>query len=164
MTYSTTHQRSAEVQFGRYQKNILQELSMVKNLSCVNCAAWNVFPINSPTVNHTYRLRQTKFSWRSIPDSLVKNNSQFTNLPIQKFKIKVNICLIPMKIRLKWWSCMYGTQFIQFSPAQTGYSHLSNKRDVTLTDFEKFHPPQNKNQPYTFIDFLESKKQKKNIF
>ena len=36
-----------EVQFGRYQKNILQEWSMVQNLSCVSCAAWNVFPINS---------------------------------------------------------------------------------------------------------------------
>ena len=47
VTYSTTHQRSVEVQFGRYQKNILQEWSMVKNLSCVSCAAWNVFPINS---------------------------------------------------------------------------------------------------------------------
>ena len=47
ITYSTTHQRSVEVQFGRYQKNILQEWSMVKNLSCVSCAAWNVFPINS---------------------------------------------------------------------------------------------------------------------
>ena len=34
------------------------------------------------------------------------------------------------------------------------YSHLSNKRDVTLTDFEKFHPTQIKNPPYTFIDFL----------
>ena len=47
--YSTTHQRSVEVQFGRYQKNILQEWSMVKNLSCVSCAAWNIFPINSLT-------------------------------------------------------------------------------------------------------------------
>ena len=46
-TYSTTHQRSVEVQFGRYQKNILQDWSMVKNLSCVSCAAWNVFLINS---------------------------------------------------------------------------------------------------------------------
>ena len=36
-----------EVQFDRYQKNILQEWSTVKNLSCVSCAAWNVFPINS---------------------------------------------------------------------------------------------------------------------
>ena len=35
------------------------------------------------------------------------------------------------------------------------YSHLSNKRDVTLTDFEKFHPTQIKNLPYTFIDFLD---------
>ena len=25
----------------------------------------------------------------------------------------------------------------------------------TLTDFEKFHPPQNKNPPSTFIDFLD---------
>ena len=33
------------------------------------------------------------------------------------------------------------------------YSHLSNKREVTLTDFEKFHPPQ-KNPPSTFIDFI----------
>ena len=47
ITYSTTHQRSVEVQFGRCQKNILQEWSMVKNLSCVSCAAWNVFAINS---------------------------------------------------------------------------------------------------------------------
>ena len=28
-----------------------------------------------------------------------------------------------------------------------GYSHLSNKRDVTLTDFEKFHPSQKKIPP-----------------
>ena len=42
----STHQRSVEVQFGRYQKNILQEWSMVKNLSCVSCAAWNFFPLN----------------------------------------------------------------------------------------------------------------------
>ena len=44
VTYSTTHQRSVEVQFSRYQKNILQEWSMVKNLSCVSCTAWNIFP------------------------------------------------------------------------------------------------------------------------
>ena len=34
------------------------------------------------------------------------------------------------------------------------YSHLSNKRDVTLTDFGKFQPAQNKNTPCTFIDFI----------
>ena len=27
------------------------------------------------------------------------------------------------------------------------YSHHSNKREVTLTDFEKFHPPQKKIHP-----------------
>ena len=53
--YSTTHQRLVEVQFGRYQKNILQEWSMVKNLSCVSCAAWNVFTINSQLlINWSY--------------------------------------------------------------------------------------------------------------
>ena len=35
----------------------------------------------------------------------------------------------------------------------TGYSHLFNKREFTLTDFEKFHPPQ-KNPCSTFIDFI----------
>ena len=35
------------------------------------------------------------------------------------------------------------------------YSHLSNKRDVTLTDFGKFHPAQNKNPPCRFIDFIK---------
>ena len=54
VTYSTTHQRLVEVQFGRYQKNILQEWSMVKNLSCVSCTAWNVFPINSLISATTY--------------------------------------------------------------------------------------------------------------
>ena len=34
------------------------------------------------------------------------------------------------------------------------YSHLSNKRDITLTDFGKFQPAQNKNPPCTFIDFI----------
>ena len=35
------------------------------------------------------------------------------------------------------------------------YSHLSNKREVTLTDFErKIHPPRTF-QPSTFIDFLD---------
>ena len=54
VAYSTTHQRFVEVQFGRYQKNIFQEWSMVENLSCVSCAAWNVFPINSlMSRNHT---------------------------------------------------------------------------------------------------------------
>ena len=31
------------------------------------------------------------------------------------------------------------------------YSHLSNKCDVTLTDFEKFHPTQIKNPPYSHL-------------
>ena len=33
------------------------------------------------------------------------------------------------------------------------YSHLSDKREVMLTNFGKFHPPQ-KNPPSTFIDFI----------
>ena len=34
------------------------------------------------------------------------------------------------------------------------YSYLSNKREVTLNDFEKFHPPQ-KNPPSMSTDFLD---------
>ena len=64
-TYSTTHQRSVEVQFGRYQKNILQEWYMVKNLSCVSCAAWNVFPINS------LLLALLPYAWQ-LPDDCLK--------------------------------------------------------------------------------------------
>ena len=62
VTYSTTHQRSVEVQFGRYQKNILQEGSMVKNLSCVSCAAWNVFPVNSLGEGTSSSLLDTRWS------------------------------------------------------------------------------------------------------
>ena len=43
-TYSTTHQRLVEVQFGRYQNNILQEWSMVKKLSCVSHGSLKRFP------------------------------------------------------------------------------------------------------------------------
>ena len=53
--FSTTNQRSVEVQFGSYQKNILQEWSMVKNLSCISCAALNAFPtLQTPSL---YRLQ-----------------------------------------------------------------------------------------------------------
>ena len=34
-----------KVQLGRYQKNISQEWSRVKNLLCVSCAAGDVFPV-----------------------------------------------------------------------------------------------------------------------
>ena len=44
VAYSTTHQRLVEVQFGRYQKNILQEWSMAKKLSCVSCGSLKRFP------------------------------------------------------------------------------------------------------------------------
>ena len=47
VTYSTTQQRSVEVQFGRYQKNILQEWSMSKISHVLIMVAWNVFPIHS---------------------------------------------------------------------------------------------------------------------
>ena len=56
VTYSTTHQRLVEVQFGRYQKNILQEGSMVKKLSCVSCGILKCFP-------HTFTIvRQSSVS------------------------------------------------------------------------------------------------------
>ena len=50
VAYSTTHQRLVEVQFGRYQKNILQEWSMVKKLSCVSCGSLKRFPHTFTTI------------------------------------------------------------------------------------------------------------------
>ena len=44
----------------------------------------------------------------------------------------------------KWWQI-----------CSTDYSHLSNKREVTLTDFEKFHPPQ-KNPPPRLLISLQN--------
>jgi hypothetical protein len=55
VTYSTTHQRSVEVQFGRYQKNILQEWYMVKNLSFVSCGSLKRFP-------HTFTTHRSDIS------------------------------------------------------------------------------------------------------
>ena len=43
-----------EVQFGRYQKNILQEWSMVKKLSCVSCGSLKRFP-------HTFTIVMLSF-------------------------------------------------------------------------------------------------------
>ena len=53
-TYSTTHQRSVEVQFGRYQKNILQEWCRVKKLSRVSCGSLKCFPHTFTTNIHLY--------------------------------------------------------------------------------------------------------------
>ena len=52
-TYSTTHQRSVEVQFGRYQKNILQEWCRVKKLSCVSCGSLKRFPHTFTNIRRT---------------------------------------------------------------------------------------------------------------
>ena len=45
--------------------------------------------------------------------------------------------------------------WLSFQKSLVTYSHLSNKHDVTLTDFEKFYPAQNKNPPCTFIDLIK---------
>ena len=44
--------------------------------------------------------------------------------------------------------------FFNSCEPSNNYYHLSNKREVTLTDFGKFHPAQNKNPPCMFIDFI----------
>ena len=56
VTYSTTHQRSVEVQFGRYQKNILQEWFMFKNLSCVSYGSLKRFPHTFTTLRHKLQM------------------------------------------------------------------------------------------------------------
>ena len=57
VTFSTTNQRSVEVQFSRYQKNILQEWSMVKNLSCVSHGSLKRFPHTFTNVSHLLSVR-----------------------------------------------------------------------------------------------------------
>ena len=49
-------------------------------------------------------------------------------------------------------------KYLEQNPVSILYLHtLISLINVgpTLTDFEKFHPPQNKNPPSTFIDFLD---------
>ena len=47
VAYSTTHQRSVEVQFGRYQKMFSRSDLWSKSSHVLVVAAWNVFPIHS---------------------------------------------------------------------------------------------------------------------
>ena len=63
--YSTTHQRSVEVQFGRYQKNILQEWCMVKNLSCVSYGSLKHFP-HTFTTYKLSKVTQNGPRWKFI--------------------------------------------------------------------------------------------------
>ena len=49
-----------KVQLGRYQNNISQEWSRVKNLKFVSCAAWNVFPVNLLLLRSLFRARKSK--------------------------------------------------------------------------------------------------------
>ena len=67
VTYSTTHQRSVEVQFGRYQKNILQEWCRVKKLSCVSCGSLKRFPhtfTNDTRIYVMFRLAPSNCLWK----------------------------------------------------------------------------------------------------
>ena len=71
-TYSTTHQRSVEVQFGRYQKNILQESSMTKKLSCVSCGSLKRFPHTFTNMGDICEIRKKDgrlFETHSFTDS-----------------------------------------------------------------------------------------------
>ena len=91
-TYSTTHKRSVEVQFGRYQKNNLQEWSMVKNLSCVSCAAWNVFPINSLGTHTAQR------GWNSLENQSLEVFCQIQFKGLQKYLCRI----IPLWDSYNW--------------------------------------------------------------
>ena len=54
-------------------------------------------------------------------------------------------------VHTKFWQPSFKTLS---RPGGTDYSHLSNKREVTLTNFEKFHPPQKKIPPPQNCFFL----------
>ena len=59
---STTHQRFVEVLFGRYQKNILPEWYMVKNLSCVSHGSLKRFPHTFTTHGHIHWVSSMPFA------------------------------------------------------------------------------------------------------
>ena len=83
-TYSTTHQRSVEVQFGRYQKNILQEWCRVKKLSCVGCGNLKRFPHTFTTASHAEAISsiRVKFEVRKkYPFANVKKILNFMETP-----------------------------------------------------------------------------------
>ena len=66
---------------------------------------------------------------------------------------QVTGCSFVGSMHSAWLRYGQQTQHIRTN-SKPEYSHLSNKRDVTLTDFGKFHHAQNKNPPCTFIDFI----------
>ena len=56
------------------------------------------------------------------------------------------VVYIPLVKTQKWVKVHYILLVVGASNLGT-YSHISNKRDIRLTDFGKFHPAQNKNPP-----------------
>ena len=53
------------------------------------------------------------------------------------------------------WHCTSHSAYNATSPELYGVTLISLINvEPTLTDFEKFHPPQNKNPPSSFIDFI----------
>ena len=88
VTYSTTHQRLVEVQFGRYQKNILQEWSMVKKLSCVSCGSLKRFPHTFTTVTQCIMRSNTFFCsvWIHIKFIFSEKATKFCEIfPLRTF-------------------------------------------------------------------------------
>ena len=75
----------------RYIQNILQEWYMVKNFSCVSCAAWNIFPINS--LRWSFAINTAKNP--PMPRSLLRSNRKIQAMDMPK------ICW-RKKLRPKW--------------------------------------------------------------
>ena len=74
--------------------------------------------------------------------------------------VSIWIIVIPT---LTFWHLRLSGTFQNLRPCHfsilhgLSYTHFFSLINVesTLTDFEKFHPPQNKNPPSTFIEFLD---------
>ena len=83
--------------------------------------------------------------------------SQFC-LHLIPFDIKVlRHQFVTKAIQLSITFAQYKLIWVLISPFRISeliYTHLSNKRDVMLTDLRKFHPAQKENPPCTFIDFI----------
>ena len=71
--------------------DILQEWSMVKNLSCVSCAAWNIFPINS--LRWGFAINTAKKT--PMPRSLLRSYRKIQAMEMLKIRWR-------KKLRPKW--------------------------------------------------------------
>jgi hypothetical protein len=115
------------------------------------CGGWNF----SKSVSVTSRLLER---WEYLPIKNICSNFLQAEINFCVFFLHITVVFLPtleydIKNTQKLISDCRKLEQIFFIGK---YSHLSNKRELTLTDFEKFHPPQKKStlHVYWFLRFF----------